>query len=198
MKTMTFTGGTQPGDTARDPNQPGQDNPIKQAQEQDDSAKATAGVKSAGGTKLEVTGDDKQGSVQMTIPFDGSSSTKPVDTEPSVWHADAPRDSNSCVAENGQEYPDGWIIYKDNQPTLQCAQGIWMPSVPDASVPEPGDYPLPSSDPRIADASAYATDEDYADYSVASSDSAETAWSSQDFSGGNDDGDGDDSSQNWT
>ncbi|HYC07905.1 MAG TPA: hypothetical protein VEG29_08265 [Candidatus Binatia bacterium] len=149
MPDPTPTGGTQPGDTARDPNlnRPADDT-VRGAQEQDDSTKATAGVKFPGGTKVEVTTDGTQsGGIQFTIPLDPSPS-KPVDTTPSAVNPDAPAPAGECTGADGQTYPDGWTIFKDMVPISKCVNGTWVPVTPDPVAPPlemspPGDYPSP-------------------------------------------------------
>src|SRR5256885_10430 len=69
MDDYDTTGGTQRDDTARDPDLPRTDDPIRDAQQQDDSTKATAGVHLPGGTKLEGSTDGDQWSGTLTIPF---------------------------------------------------------------------------------------------------------------------------------
>src|SRR4029079_2747712 len=101
-------------DTARDPDLPRNDDPIKGAQEQDDSSKATAGVTWGGGTKLEASTDGDQWSGNLTVPF-GGGATKPIDTTPSAVNPDAPPDAGSCVGDDGQTYPNGWVLFRDNQ-----------------------------------------------------------------------------------
>jgi len=147
----TLTGGTQPGDTARDPNLPRPaDDTVRGAQEQDDSTKATAGVQFPGGTKVEVSTDGDQSGVQVTIPF-GSGSTKPVDTTPSVVNPDAPADTGSCVGEDGKTYPSGWVYIKDMVEIATCVNGFWIPKEPPAPPPDYND--LPAGDPTTMVAS---------------------------------------------
>jgi hypothetical protein len=140
----TLTGGTQPGDTARDPNlnRPADDT-VRGAQEQDDSTKATAGVKFPGGTKIEVTTDGTQsGGIQFTIPLDPSP-PKPVDTTPRAVNPDAPAPAGECTGDDGRTYPDGWVLIKDNVEIATCRSGIWVPIAPPMEMSPPGDYPTP-------------------------------------------------------
>jgi hypothetical protein len=148
---VTPTGGTQRSDTARDPDLPRTDDPVRQAQEQDDSTKATAGVKLPGGTKIEATSDGTQAGGQITIPLDPNP-PKPPDTSPRTVNPDAPPDPGSCVGEDGGTYPNGWEIFKDNVAVSKCVNGQWMPVVPAAPPEQPGDYPQP--DPNVAVASS--------------------------------------------
>jgi hypothetical protein len=142
----TLTGGTQPGDTARDPNLPRPaDDTVRGAQEQDDSTKATAGVKFPGGTKIEATSDGTQAGGQITIPLDPNP-PKPVDTTPRAVNPDAPADSGECMGEDGRPYPNGWVLFKDNVAVATCTNGIWVPSAPPAPPPDYND--LPAGDPN--------------------------------------------------
>ena len=142
MGDFELSGGTQPSDTARDPDLGGPDDPIRDAQEQDDSTKATAGVTLPGGAKVEVSTDGDEHGATLTIPF-GQGAQKVVDTTPSVVNPDAPPDAGACIGEDGQSYPDGWVIYKDNVAVSRCVRGFWMPAEPDAAS-QPGDYPMPA------------------------------------------------------
>jgi hypothetical protein len=105
------SGGTELDSTARDPDLPRTDDPIRGAQEQDDSSKATAGVTWPGGTKLEGSTDGDQWSATLTVPFGGGGS-KPVDTAPSATNPDAPADSGACTGDDGQSYPNGWVLFR--------------------------------------------------------------------------------------
>ena len=146
-----LTGGTQRSDTARDADLPRTDDPIRGAQEQDDSSKATAGVQLPGGAKAEVSTDGDQHSATVTVPF-GEGAQKPVDTTPSPVNADAPPDPSACVGSDGQSYPNGWETFRDNVPFERCVNGVWVPVVPPAPPEHPGDYE-PAADPTIAVAS---------------------------------------------
>jgi len=155
---VKVTSGTQRADAARDPSQPRTDDTVRNAQQQDDSTHATAGVQLPGGTKIEVTSDGPSNDLgtsppaagtapgstqfggQVTIPF-GSGATKPVDTSPKAYNPDAPPDPNECVDDDGRTYPDGWVIFHDNQPVKTCMRGIWVAAEPAAPAsPGPGDY----------------------------------------------------------
>ena len=142
MDDFDVSGGTQRDDTARDPDLPRNDDPIRGAQEQDDSSKATGGVTLPGGAKLEGSTDGDQWSGTLTIPF-GGGPAKPIDTTPSPVNPDAPADPGSCIGDDGQSYPNGWVQFRDNQPVATCMNGIWVPAAA-ADAPQPGDYPMPS------------------------------------------------------
>jgi hypothetical protein len=138
----SVTGGTQRSDTGRDPDLPRTDDPLRGAQEQDDSSKATAGVQLPGGTKVEASTDGDQHSATLTIPF-GGEAPKPVDTSPSSVNPDAPPDPGACVGTDGQSYPNGWEIFRNNVAIERCVNGVWVPVVPPASPEQPGDYESP-------------------------------------------------------
>jgi hypothetical protein len=119
---VTPTGGNQNSETVRDPKLPRTDDPVRQTEEQDDSTKATAGVKLPGGTKIEATSDGTQAGGQITIPLDPNP-PKPPDTSPRTVNPDAPPDPGSCVGEDGGTYPNGWEIFKDNVAVSKCVNG---------------------------------------------------------------------------
>ena len=143
MDDPNLSGGTQRDDAQRDPDLPRADDPIRGAQEQDDSTKATAGVTWGGGTKLEASSDGDQWSGTLTVPFGGGAS-KPVDTTPSAVNPDAPADPGSCTGDDGQSYPNGWVLFRDNQAVATCMNGIWVSAAAPADAAQPGDYPVPS------------------------------------------------------
>ncbi|MCI4353963.1 MAG: hypothetical protein L3K06_01185 [Thermoplasmata archaeon] len=174
----TPSGGTQRPDTARDPDLPRTDDPNRQAQEQDDSTKATAGVKFPGGTKIEATSDGTQSGGQVTIPLDPNP-PKPVDTTPSVVNPDAPPEAGSCVGEDGGTYPNGWVIFKDNVAVSTCVNGLWMPAAPPPS--QPGDYPAPDPNVAVASNDPYGSPRDpYASSGDPSAGSGDLSGSSSD------------------
>ncbi len=173
MSDPQVTWGTQRADSARDPNLPRTDDPVKGAQQQDDSTHATAGVQLPGGAKIEITSDGPSNDLgtsppaagtapgstqlggQVTIPF-GSGATKRVDTSPTPYSPDpAAPDPNECVDDDGRSYPDGWVVFHDNVPVKTCRRGIWMPADPPAPAQSgPGDYQTPAADPTLIVAAA--------------------------------------------
>ena len=140
---VDFSGGTQREGTAREPDLPRVDDSVRDAKEQDDSTKATAGVVLPGGTTLEAQSNADEWSGTVTIPFGGGAS-KPVDTTPSAVNPDAPADPGACVGADGQSYPNGWVLFENNQAVATCVNGFWMPSADAAPAAEPGDYPTPA------------------------------------------------------
>jgi hypothetical protein len=167
------SGGTQRPDAARDPDLPRRDDTVRDAQQQDDSTKATAGVTLPGGTKIEATSEGPssdqrrpgdappagapgtvQGGLQVTIPF-GGGADKPVDTSPRAVNPDAPANPGDCIGDDGRPYPEGWVLMDGMKEVARCVAGMWVP-IAQSEPPQPGDYQVPDtgSDQAVAVAQA--------------------------------------------